>query len=46
MTCACGRRAADRRAAVYLNDLQNHRTETQHEDALITKVFFFQFANS
>ena len=31
---------------MYLNDLENHRTETEHEDALIMKAFFFQFSNS
>jgi anoctamin-10/anoctamin-7 len=32
--------------AVYLNDYENHRTDTQYEDALIAKVFIFQFVNS
>lgn len=32
--------------AVRLNNLENHRTETQYEDALIAKVFTFQFINS
>lgn len=32
--------------AEYLNDQENHRTDTQYEDALITKVFLFQFVNS
>lgn len=32
--------------ATYLNELENHRTETQFEDALIAKVFVFQFVNS
>jgi anoctamin-10/anoctamin-7 len=29
-----------------LNDMENHRTDTQYEDNLITKVFLFQFVNS
>ena len=29
-----------------LNDKENHRTDTQHEDALILKIFLFQFFNS
>jgi len=32
--------------AYALNDRENHRTETQYEDALITKTFVFQFINS
>ena len=32
--------------AAWLNDLENHRTDTEHEDALIVKTFLFQFANS
>jgi len=35
-----------RRVAQYLNSRENHRTETEHEDALIIKTFLFQFANS
>ena len=35
-----------RKLAVYLNTLENHRTETANEDALIMKTFLFQFANS
>lgn len=31
--------------AVYLNNLENHRTDTEYEDALILKVFLFQFLN-
>eukprot|EP00298_Acanthocystis_sp_HF-20_P014252 c20694_g1_i1.p1 GENE.c20694_g1_i1~~c20694_g1_i1.p1 ORF type:complete len:749 (+),score=243.26 c20694_g1_i1:36-2249(+) len=29
-----------------LNSFENHRTATQHEDALIIKTFLFQFVNS
>ena len=29
-----------------LNDWENHRTDTQYEDALIGKTFMFQFVNS
>ena len=29
-----------------LNDLENHRTDSEHEDALILKTFLFQFCNS
>lgn len=32
--------------AVKLNDYENHRTDTQYEDALIGKTFAFQFVNS
>mmetsp|Transcript_21883 Transcript_21883/g.36229 ORF Transcript_21883/g.36229 Transcript_21883/m.36229 type:complete len:738 (+) Transcript_21883:131-2344(+) len=32
--------------AVYLNDRENHRTDTDYQDALIFKVFLFQFVNS
>eukprot|EP00274_Cyanoptyche_gloeocystis_P001069 CAMPEP_0196663698 /NCGR_PEP_ID=MMETSP1086-20130531/53863_1 /TAXON_ID=77921 /ORGANISM="Cyanoptyche gloeocystis , Strain SAG4.97" /LENGTH=614 /DNA_ID=CAMNT_0041999615 /DNA_START=136 /DNA_END=1983 /DNA_ORIENTATION=+ len=32
--------------AVALNEWENHRTETAYEDALITKIFLFQFINS
>jgi len=32
--------------AKLFNDLENHRTDTEHEDALITKTFIFQFCNS
>ena len=32
--------------ATRINDLENHRTETQHEDKLIIKIFVFQFINS
>jgi hypothetical protein len=28
--------------ALYLNDLENHRTETEYEDYLIAKTFLFQ----
>ena len=32
--------------AIKLNDLENHRTDTEYEDALIAKTFIFQFVNS
>jgi len=32
--------------AVKLTDAENHRTETQYEDSLISKTFSFQFVNS
>jgi len=32
--------------ALYLNDLENHSTNTEYEDALIAKTFMFQFVNS
>lgn len=32
--------------AVRLNDWENHRTQTEYEDALIIKTFCFQFINS
>ena len=32
--------------AARLNDWENHRTPTEHEDALIVKTFCFQFINS
>lgn len=32
--------------AVYLTDWENHRTQTSYEDALILKLFGFQFVNS
>lgn len=32
--------------AVKLNDYENHRTDTQYEDALISKIFAFQLVNS
>ena len=35
-----------REVAVKMNDEENHRTETEHEDALIVKLFVFQFFNS
>ena len=34
------------RIAESLNDMENHHTDTQYEDNLITKVFLFQFVNS
>jgi len=37
---------AYQRVAVLINNLENHRTETEHEDALIIKTFLFQFINS
>jgi len=33
-------------AAAYLNDAENHQTDTAFEDSLISKVFSFQFFNS
>ena len=35
-----------RKLAAWLNDLENFRTETEYNDALIFKTFFFQFFNS
>lgn len=32
--------------AIGLNDYENHRTDTEYEDALIAKTFVFQFVNS
>jgi hypothetical protein len=32
--------------AVSLTDKENHRTDTEYEDALISKLFAFQFVNS
>ena len=32
--------------AIHLNDSENHRTDSEYEDALITKAFVFQFLNS
>jgi hypothetical protein len=32
--------------AIWLNNLENHRTDTLYEDALIAKTFVFQFVNS
>jgi anoctamin-10/anoctamin-7 len=32
--------------AIRLTDYENHRTNTQYEDALIAKTFIFQFVNS
>lgn len=32
--------------AVRLNDYENHRTDTEYENALISKTFMFQFVNS
>lgn len=32
--------------ALKLNDYENHRTNTEYEDALITKTFLFEFVNS
>ncbi len=32
--------------AIYLTEYENHRTESQFEDALISKLFVFQFVNS
>jgi hypothetical protein len=33
-------------AACQLNNWENHRTDSEYEDALISKLFFFQFVNS
>jgi hypothetical protein len=33
-------------AAVYLTEFENHRTNTEFEDALIAKTFIFQYVNS
>lgn len=35
-----------KKVAVWLTGFENHRTDTQFEDALILKVFLFQFVNS
>merc|ERR1719502_12031 len=32
--------------AIRMNDYENHQTQTQYNDALIMKVFIFQFVNS
>ena len=32
--------------AKYLNERENHRTDTEYEDALISKTFAFQLVNS
>jgi anoctamin-10/anoctamin-7 len=32
--------------ALKLNNYENHRTDTEYEDALITKTFLFEFVNS
>jgi len=32
--------------AKVLTDLENHRTDTNYEDSMITKLFMFQFVNS
>lgn len=34
------------KVAFLLNDLQNHRTDTQYEDSLVGKIFSFRFLNS
>lgn len=34
------------RLALYLTKKENHRTDTQYQDALIAKLFAFQFVNS
>eukprot|EP00002_Diphylleia_rotans_P002649 TRINITY_DN11681_c0_g1_i5.p1 TRINITY_DN11681_c0_g1~~TRINITY_DN11681_c0_g1_i5.p1 ORF type:complete len:722 (+),score=168.54 TRINITY_DN11681_c0_g1_i5:43-2208(+) len=34
------------RFAIFLNDWENYRTQTEYEDALIAKNFLFQFINS
>jgi hypothetical protein len=38
--------AGYRIVAVALNELENHRTDTQYEDSLITKIFVFNMVNS
>eukprot|EP00298_Acanthocystis_sp_HF-20_P010790 c19048_g2_i1.p1 GENE.c19048_g2_i1~~c19048_g2_i1.p1 ORF type:complete len:776 (-),score=283.97 c19048_g2_i1:55-2343(-) len=35
-----------KKVAKWLNDFENYRTDTDYEDALISKVFLFQFINS
>jgi hypothetical protein len=35
-----------KKVATILNNFENHRTDTAYEDALIGKVFLFQFVNS
>lgn len=35
-----------KRIAIVLNNYENHRTETEYEDHLITKLFLFQFVNA
>eukprot|EP00299_Pterocystis_sp_00344_P011289 c5232_g1_i1.p1 GENE.c5232_g1_i1~~c5232_g1_i1.p1 ORF type:complete len:774 (-),score=157.49 c5232_g1_i1:41-2362(-) len=35
-----------KKVATVLNNFENHRTDTAYEDALIGKVFLFQFVNS
>ena len=32
--------------AVWLNDKENHRTDTEYNDGLIIKNFLFQFVNN
>ena len=32
--------------SIQLNDYENHRTETEYEDNLISKIFIFQLVNS
>ena len=32
--------------AIRLTDYENHRTDTEYEDSLISKTFVFQFVNS
>ena len=34
------------RIAIHLTDQENYRTDTEYEDALIVKLFIFQFVNS
>jgi anoctamin-10/anoctamin-7 len=34
------------RLAIVLTDLENHRTQSEYEDALVVKTFLFQFVNS
>lgn len=35
-----------KKVAIFLTSFENYRTETEYEDALILKVFLFQFVNS
>ncbi len=32
--------------ATYMTNRENHRTDTEYEDSMIAKIFFFQFVNS
>ena len=35
-----------KKAAIYLTNLENHKTQSNHENSLILKTFAFQFVNS